>query len=289
MDYSINKVILKKPQLMKYFKLLLICSFFIVANCYAQTKIMTYNIRYSTPNDGDNYWELRKDEVVKLLNFYTPDFIGLQEAMPSQLNFIKKNLDGYNYIGHGRDGLNTISEGIPIFYNRSKYKLVEENVFWLSETPEKVSKGWDAALNRIVVHGVFKNLITKKTVNIINTHFYHIGKLSQLKSAELLMDYLKNNNLTDQRIVLMGDFNCIPSESPIKLIENELKSSYPRKGISSHGPFGTFNGFDTNKVVTKKIDYIFTKNIIVKKFRCIDDRRKNNLYPSDHFPVMIEI
>tara|TARA_B100001079_G_scaffold90079_1_gene77346 strand:- start:188 stop:1012 length:825 start_codon:yes stop_codon:yes gene_type:complete len=274
---------------MKYFKLILICAFLVVSNSYAQTKIMTYNIRYSTPNDGENYWELRKDEIVELLEYYNPDFIGIQEAMPSQLNFIAKNLDAYNYIGHGRDGLNTDSEGIPIFYNRTKYELVEEKVFWLSETPEKVSRGWDAALNRIVVHGVFRNLITNQTIDIVNTHFDHKGEISRLKSAELLIDYLRKNNLTDKRIVLMGDFNCLPTESPIKLLESELKSSYRIKGFPVYGPFGTFNGFDTIETVTKKIDYIFTKNITIKKYRCIDDRRKNNLYLSDHFPIMIEI
>jgi endonuclease/exonuclease/phosphatase family metal-dependent hydrolase len=267
----------------------MICAILIGFNSYAQTKVMTFNIRYNTQNDGENWWELRKDEVVESLKYYHPDFLGIQEAMPSQLNFIAENLDTYNYIGHGRDGLNTDSEAIPVFYNSEKYELIDQKVFWLSGTPEKVSRGWDAALNRIFVHGIFKNRLTNKTIDIINTHFDHKGEIARLKSAELLIEYIRENTLSGNRIVLMGDFNSLPTESPIQLLESKLNSSYSLKDSSVYGPIGTFNGFDTNKAVTKKIDYIFTKNITIKKYRCIDDRRKNNLYLSDHFPIMIEI
>lgn len=276
---------------MKFFKLILIstCISLFVSKSFSQTKIMSFNIRYDTPNDNENWWELRKDEVVEMLKYYSPDFIGVQEALPKQLNFLANNLNNYNYIGHGRDGLGSNSEGVPIFYNSAKYMLLEKNIFWLSETPEKVSRGWDAALNRIVVHGVFKSKITNQIVNIINTHFDHMGKNARFKSAELLITYIRKNNLTHKKIVLMGDLNCLPAESPINLLDQEFKNSYTIKGHPVYGPVGTFNGFDTTKPVTKQIDYIFTKNIDVKKYRCIDDRRKNNLYPSDHFPILIEI
>ncbi len=275
---------------MKYFKLILIltCAFLVAPDSYAQTKTMTFNIRYNTPNDGENWWELRKDEVVESLKYYHPDFIGIQEATLNQLKFIANELDDYDHIGHGRDGAGTESEGVPIFYNNKKYELLEAKVFWLSETPEKVSKGWDAAFNRIAVHGVFKNKTTNQIIDIINTHFDHEGEIARQKSAELLIDYVKKNNLTNKKTVLMGDFNCIPSESPIVLLESEFKSSYTIKDLPVYGPVGTFNGFDTIGTVTKKIDYIFTKNIAVKNYRCIDDRRKNNLYLSDHFPIIIE-
>lgn len=278
-------------QVMKYFKTILVfISLFLgFSSSFAQIKIMSYNIRYDTPNDGENWWELRKDEVVELLKYYSPDFIGIQEAMPNQLKFLANTLDKYNYIGHGRDGLGTDSEGIPIFYNSAKYELLGKEIFWLSETPEKVSRGWDADLNRIVVHGKFKIKSTNQIVHIFNTHFDHIGKNARLKSAELIVDYISKNQLADKKIVLMGDLNCLPLESPIKLLEQEFKNSYKIKGSPVYGPVGTFNGFNTTKAVTKKIDYIFTKNIDIKSYRCIDDRRKNNLNLSDHFPIIVEI
>lgn len=276
---------------MKNSKLLLVfISLFIVfSSSFAQTKIMSYNIRYDNPNDGENWWELRKDEVIDLLKYYSPDFIGFQEAMPNQLEFIASNLEEYNYIGHGRDGLGTNSEATPIYYNSSKYELLEKEIFWLSETPEKISRGWDAALKRIVVYGKFKTKTTNQILHIFNTHFDHRGENARHKSAELLVDYVRKNQLADQKIVLMGDFNALPSESPILLLEQEFMIGYKTKGQTGYGPVGTYNGFDTIKAVTKKIDYIFTRNIDIKSYRCIDDRRKNNLHVSDHFPVIIEI
>lgn len=274
---------------MKTFKLIVLCTCIslVVSKSFAQTKIMSFNIRYDTPNDNENWWKLRKDEVVTMLKHYSPDFIGVQEAMPKQLNFIANNLNNYKYIGHGRDGAGSNSEGIPIFYNSTNYMLLEKKIFWLSETPKKVSRGWDAALNRIAVHGVFKSKITNQIINIINTHFDHMGENARLKSAELLINYIRKNNLTAKKIVLMGDLNCIPTEAPITFLNQEFKNSYNIKGHSVYGPVGTFNGFDSTKPVTKQIDYIFTKNIDIKKYRCIDDRRKNNLYLSDHFPILI--
>ena len=276
---------------MNHYKLILIFigTFLVVPSSYAQTKIMSFNIKYNSPNDGENWWELRKDEVGEFLKYYHPDFIGIQEATHNQLKFIVNELDDYDYIGHGRDGLDTDSEGVPIFYDNTKYELLETKVFWLSETPEKVSKGWDAAYKRIVVHGVFKDKKTAQIINIINTHFDHESEKARIKSADLLIDYVRKNNLTNKKIVLMGDLNCIPTESPIKILEKEFKSSYGIKNYPVYGPVGTFNGFDNIGEVTRKIDYILTKNITVKNYRCIDDRRKNNLYLSDHFPIMIEI
>ena len=276
---------------MKYNKLILVFISLVLGSTsgFTQTKIMSYNIRYDTPNDGDNWWELRKDEVVDLLKYYGPDIIGIQEAMPNQLKYLATHLDNYDYIGHGREGLGTDSEATPIYYNKSKYELLNSEIFWLSETPEKVSKGWDAALKRTVVYGVFKDKNTDQIVHIFNTHFDHMGENARHHSAELLVDYIRKNQLQDKQIVLMGDLNCQPEESPIQVLEQEVENSCKTKRILEYGPVGTFNGFDTTEAVTKKIDYIFTKNIEVKSYRCIDDRRKNNLYPSDHFPVFIEI
>ena len=89
---------------MNHFKRIIILCFLSLTHgiCFGQTEIMSFNIRYDTPNDGDNWWELRKDEVVELLKYYKPDFLGIQEAMPNQRKFIADKLKEYAYIGHGR-------------------------------------------------------------------------------------------------------------------------------------------------------------------------------------------
>ena len=258
-------------------------------SCVSHMNVMTYNIRYNSPKDGENKWEYRKSEVVNLINNYDPDFIGIQEAMPIQLKFINENLKSYSYIGHGRDGINTNSEVIPILYKNNKFKLLKSEVFWLSQTPEKVSKGWDAALNRIVVYGLFKEIKTGEVWHIFNTHFDHRGRTARIRSAELLINLIQEKEIENDKIILMGDLNCFPHQEPIQILSEVLEDSYNESHHSIYGPVGTFNGFDTNRTLNARIDYIFTKNIEVESYKCIDDKRSNGLYPSDHLPIEIKL
>ena len=209
--------------------------------------------------------------------------------MPNQSKFLAENLDLYNFIGHGRDGKNTDSEGIPLFYNISRFELLSKEIFWLSETPEKVSKGWDADYNRIVVYGVFTKKTTKDTVHIFNCHFDHMGKVARVQSAKLLLETIRKKQLTDKNVIILGDFNSLPSEAPIEILKQQFEDSYDSLNYPVYGPVGTFNGFDTKSTLEQRIDYIFTKNFEVKSYQNIDDRRKNNLWFSDHLPVLIKI
>jgi len=276
---------------MKFLKLAVVyISLFLgFESSYAQTKIVSYNIRYDSPNDGENRWDLRKDELVKLLEYYHPDFIGIQEAMPNQFKFIAQHIDNYKYLGHGRDGFDSNSEATPIFYDANKFKLLAKDLFWLSSTPQKVSKGWDAALNRIVVYAKFKATKTNEIIHIINTHFDHVGENARLNSAKLILNFIREKKLGNKKVVLMGDFNSLPSEPPIKILEQEFQNTYKENNIVVYGPKATFNGFNTSDLSIKQIDYIFTRNLEIKSYRCIDDRRTNNLHLSDHFPILVEI
>lgn len=253
-----------------------------------QTAVLSFNIRYDSTHDEENWWGFRKKEVVDLIKYYQPDFLGVQEAMPNQLKFLAENLASYNFIGHGRDGKNTNSEGIPLFYNNSRFELLSKEIFWLSETPEKVSKGWDAAYKRIVVYGVFRNKTTKGTLHIFNCHFDHMGKVARVQSAKLLLEFISKKELTDKNVIIMGDFNSLPTEAPIEFLKQQFEDSYNSLKYPVYGPVGTYNGFDTKSMLTKRIDYIFTKNVEVESYRNIDDRRKNNLWFSDHLPILIK-
>lgn len=254
---------------------------------FTQSTAMTFNIRYANPDDGENAWKHRKTAVIDLIKRNRPDLLGLQEVLPEQLDFFRKNLEGYDFIGHGRDGVNTNSEATPVFYNSSKYELLEEEIFWLSETPGEVSIGWDAALNRIAVYGKFKNKQSETIIHLINTHFDHIGSTARLRSAELLIEYMHQKVLTDEKFILMGDLNTPPNEAPIRRLKEELSDSRAIASEVIKGSEATFNGFDPGQAATNRIDYIFVKNLPVKKYHCPDNKRKNGLYPSDHFPVYI--
>ena len=169
--------------------LLLLCWVLVAQALLGQTSIMSYNIRYDNPDDGPDWWEHRKTEVVALLVYYAPDFIGLQEALPQQTDFIDQSLPAYQYIGFGRDGQGTESEGAPIFYRPDRYELISSEVLWLSETPEQVSRGWDAALNRITTYGVFRERSTGDTLHIFNCHFDHRGAGYFLRASTLSQSF----------------------------------------------------------------------------------------------------
>ena len=255
----------------------------------AQQKVMTFNIRYNNPNDGENWWENRKGDVVKLLEYYQPDFLGIQEGLLEQLNFMDHHLQDYSYVGVGRDDGNQKGEFTAIFYNTQKFGLVKTETFWLSETPEEISVGWDASMERICTYGVFKNIQDQNTYYVFNAHLDHIGQEARERSAKVIEQKINGLTIGKEPIVVMGDFNCTDQDKPIKVFNSFLDDGlyHSQKGL--YGPPGTFNGFNPTVISQDRIDYIFTKNInTIKSYRHINDKRNNGLCISDHLPVLME-
>lgn len=255
----------------------------------AQNTAMTYNIRYNNPNDGDNWWDNRKDDVVKLLQYYQPDFFGTQEGLLGQLTFIDAQLKDYNYVGVGRDDGKQKGEFTAIFYNTQKFELIKTETFWLSETPDKVSVGWDASMERICTYGAFKNMENKAIVHVFNGHFDHIGPEARKSSAMVIEQKINQLKILEEPIIVMGDFNCGEKDEPIQVFKSFLDDAISNSPNGLYGPPGTFNGFDENMVPQNRIDYIFTKNIgTIINYRHINDKRNNGLCVSDHLPVLVE-
>lgn len=266
----------------------LMTSFSLVS--FSQTKkFISLNIRYDTQNDAVNKWDNRKSELGDLITYYNPDIIGLQEGLNHQLTYLKVKLPTYEMIGVGReDGINK-GEFTAIFYDTLKYRLLEQNTFWLSDTENKASVGWDAALPRICTYGLFINKKTKEKLYVFNTHFDHIGNQSRIMSAKLILQKITEINITNYAVVLMGDFNSEPTDEPIKILSAKLSDGDSSSKTNIYGPIGTFNGFEKDKLVNKRIDYIFIKHLDVINYRHIDDKMKNNNYISDHYPVLVEV
>ena len=154
---------------------ILIVLFFILVQSSDDIKAISYNIRYNNPKDGMNVWENRKATVMGLLNEQSADFVGLQEVVHAQLLDLVEGLPTYNYVGIGRKDGKTKGEYSPIFFKKDKYSVLQSNTFWLSETPDLVSKGWDASLERICTYGLFENKKNQKKVWVFNTHLDHRG------------------------------------------------------------------------------------------------------------------
>jgi len=247
---------------------------------------MTFNIRYNNPEDGDNWWELRKAETVKLINYYAPDFLGVQEALNTQVEYISQHCDQYSYIGVGRDDGKMEGEYTALYYNAARFKLVNEATFWLSDTPNEISVGWDASMERICTYGQFVELSSNMGFYIFNTHFDHMGPLARENSASLIVEKIKQLGISNERIIVMGDLNCLPNEAPISVFKSFLDDSGVVSQSRIYGPVGTFNHFNPSFVPDRRIDYLFSKNLKVLSYRNVDDRRVNNLWPSDHLPVL---
>jgi len=272
-------------------KSLLLC--IILAGIYnsnAQViRIMTYNIRYATVNDGDNQWEQRKDFLSDQISFQAADIFGIQEGLGHQVDYLAEQRASFKFIGVGRDDGVKKGEYCAIFYNMEKFDLLGQNTFWLSTTPEEVSVGWDAAMERICTYGFFMDKASGTMFWVFNTHFDHIGELAREKSAELLVQKIKEVNKDDFPVILMGDFNLNDQSKPIRYLSAKFNDSRDISLNRPFGPFGTFNEFKFHEPVQDRIDYIFCskENIQVQKYAVLTDS-KDSKYPSDHFPVLVE-
>lgn len=262
-------------------------SFSLMAQSY---KIMTYNIKYDNPNGGENKWALRKDFLSNQIAYNSPDIFGIQEGLHHQVQYLDSAFVDYNYIGVARNDGKTKGEYSAIFFNKEKFNILKEGTFWLSETPDKISVGWDAAMERICTYGLFEDKTTKQQFFVFNTHFDHIGKLARAKSAALILEKTKALNPDNLPIIVMGDLNLKPETEPIQLLSKALNDSKKVSIAKPFGPTGTFNGFKFNKPVSNRIDYIFTskQNIKVLKYAVLSDS-KDCKYPSDHLPVIIDL
>lgn len=249
---------------------------------------MSYNIRYNNPNDGVNKWDDRKDAVVALIKHYNPLVFGIQEGLISQVQFIKDEAAPYDYIGVGRDDGKEKGELSAIFYDKDKLTLLKEGTFWLSETPDKVSKDWDAALPRICTYGQFEVKATKEVFWFFNTHFDHIGVIARANSATLILEKIKAITDSGSRVILSGDFNAQPDSQPIKNINAYMSDAFAHTQKEFYGPIGTFSGFNTSATLEDRIDYVFFRNMEATSLTHIDDRRKNGLWVSDHLPVLLK-
>jgi len=255
-----------------------------------QMNVITFNIRYNTPNDGVNAWPNRIEMVTGLLKYHEADLFGLQEALHGQILDVHENMPGFEWFGVGRDDGEKGGEFSPIFYNKSKFILIENGTFWLSETPEKHSKGWDAALNRVVTWGKFKSKVTGKLFYYYNTHFDHRGDEARKKSAELITRKIREMaGNSGYPVILTGDFNLTPEAEGISNIKKYLRDSREITIAPPYGPTGTFNSFDWNAPMKDRIDYVFVnERVDVLKYGVITDSKEMR-WPSDHLPVFVKV
>jgi len=251
--------------------------------------IATYNIRYANPNDEGNLWEDRAPHLINLIRFHEMDIIGTQEGLFNQLEMIKEGLT-FPYIGVGRDTGKKEGEFSAVFYNPEKFTLLEQNSFWLSPTPEKPSKGWDASLNRICSWGKFKSQEGQEFY-VFNVHYDHRGQKAREESSKLIIQKIQTINTQNLPCILTGDFN-VEDDNPAyyEIIKGgSMKDSKSESKFPPYGPLGTFTGFKWDMLPEKRIDYIFVNDVVSVTHQGTISDNYGKKYPSDHFPVMVKV
>lgn len=132
----------------------------------APLRVMSFNLRFDHPPDGEHRWPRRADQVAELIRFHHPDLLGVQEALPLQVTDLEEQLDGYEWFGAGREG--DSGETSAVIYRKKRFELLDGNTFWLSETPDEPSRGWDAKHNRVVTWGRLRDRKTDHTIYFFN-------------------------------------------------------------------------------------------------------------------------
>jgi endonuclease/exonuclease/phosphatase family metal-dependent hydrolase len=262
---------------------------------FSSLKIMTYNIRYDNPGDGINGWNKRKEFVSSLIAFHGADIVCIQEGLIQQVRYLHDALKGFEYCGNGRDDGKEAGEYSAILYRKEMIDLLADSTFWLSPTPSRPSKGWDAALPRIVTWAFFKAKTSGRSFYVFNTHFDHMGEIARRESARLLLTQILRI-AGKEPVVVTGDFNSTEQDSAYRILLQHgsgvplLRDSFNISRLPHHGVVSTFFGFDARtEDPGERIDFVFVSDCVtVLRHGTLTDFRDGR-FPSDHLPVLVEL
>lgn len=255
-----------------------------------ELNVMSFNMRYDNPEDGENNWQYRRERVARVIAANDVDLFGAQELLVGQLNDLKGLLPGYAEVGVGREDGAEAGEFNPVFYRTDRFELLDWGTFWLSETPEVAgSKGWDGACERLATWTVLRDRDGRELF-FINTHLDHMGEVARREGVSLLLGRI--DSLSGGRpVVLTGDFNATPDSEVIAhvLADSRLRHTRDvadvREGASwSFADYGSIPEADR-----QLIDYVFVNDgLDVPMYRVLPDTLDGG-YLSDHAPVLVKL
>ena len=249
-----------------------------------ELKVMSYNIRLGSANDGTNSWAMRYTATGEMLEDQKPDVFGVQEALDYQVRYIEE-MCGYEYVGVGRENGKSEGEHMAIFWNKKTVSMLKWGTFWLSETPEKPSMGWDAACRRTATWALMKDKKTGKKFYFINTHLDHKRAEAQKNGLKLIVDRLSEINPDGYPMVLTGDFNITPDNKALTELDAKMQSA--RKIAEKTDSLDTYNGWGRGSGV---IDYIYVSGFSsCPEFQTVVKRYNDRKFVSDHYPVVARL
>ena len=252
-----------------------------------ELKVMSYNIRMGIAKDGTNSWEFRCPATIEMLNAQKPDVFGVQEAFEFQIRFIEEYCRDYKSVGVGRDDGKKKGEYMSIFWNKKTVSLLKWGTFWLSETPDKPSKGWDAHCRRTATWALMKDKKTGKKFYFVNTHLDHKGKEAQKNGLKLIVDRIESINPQEYPMMLTGDFNIKPDNAALIGLDSRMQST--RKIAADTDNHNTFNGWSV-KPTDSVIDYIYISGFSsCPQYRTVTEKYAERPFVSDHYPIFARV
>ncbi len=247
-------------------------------------KLISFNIRTSCGRDGDNSWSSRRHAVAEMFRQESPDVFGLQEAVQDQLQYLDTSFPQYARVGEDRDGHAEGGETMAIYYLRDRFELLASGTFWLSETPDRISRGWDAACNRTVTWVELRDKRSGKRFFYFNTHLDHQGQMARAEGVKLIVSKVQELAGKRAAVVLGGDLNASGDNPIFRPLARLMKPA--REKASERDAKGTFNGFGTAPD-TIILDHLFFRG----RIRCLRfatlDGNYGVPYLSDHYPILM--
>jgi endonuclease/exonuclease/phosphatase family metal-dependent hydrolase len=254
--------------------------------------VATYNLRLNTPADGPDAWPRRREAVLALIRRHGFDVLGTQEGLADQIDDLAA-LPEYDHVGVGRDDGRRAGEHAAIFFRRDRFDLLAHGDFWLSETPERPSKGWDArCCHRLASWAHLRERASGRSFHVFSAHFDHEGVVARRESARLLLERA-HTLAAGGPLVVVGDFNAVPGSEPIERLAARLRDARRVSTTPPSGPAGTFNGFRFDVPPEARIDHIFVgPGWRVLRHATLADTYHDGdrvRWPSDHLPVVARL
>lgn len=247
--------------------------------------VMSYNIRYGSAEDGPNSWDIRKPATVSMIKDQAPDVMGVQEAFSFQIEYITENCPDYGFVGISR--LDPKDAETPaIFYDRTSVELLDWGNFWLSETPDRVSFGWDAACERNATWALMRHRKSGREFYFVNTHLDHVGKTARAEGLKTVLAKIGEMNGKGLPVVLTGDFNTSADDPSLDVLDGKMHDArYSASG--STDALNTYNGWGNSSTA---IDYIFFDGFRkCMAYKTIQNEYDGVEFISDHYPIRAEL
>ena len=252
-----------------------------------ELKVMSYNIRLGSGKDGTNAWMYRYPATAMMIDDQRPDVFGVQEALDYQVNYIDEYCRDYDCVGVGRDDGRKKGEHMSIFWNKKTVKLLKWGTFWLSETPENPSIGWDAACFRTATWALMKDKRTGRQFYFVNTHLDHVGVEARRNGLKLIVDKIAEINPEGHPMVLAGDFNIKPDNAALNELDTKMQSA--RKIAEKTDNHNTYNAWGKAKK-DEVIDYIYVSGFSAcPEYQTVTRKYDERSFISDHFPIFARL